>query len=118
MSPTDTFSMGATIFVVALILIWMYRDARARDANPTLWVASLALVALFIRVILVPVGLVIYLFVRPKGRLDRCPHCGAKHLHWLAECPKCEGRLKKDCHRCHAAIPYAAERCPECGGLQ
>lgn len=114
MSPSDLI-MGATAFVVALILFWIYRDARARDANPTLWVASLAFFALFVHVFLVPLGLVVYLFVRPKGQIARCPHCWAPCLDWLAECPKCEGPLKRDCHRCHAAVPIASERCPECG---
>jgi len=114
MSPSDVI-MGATAFAVALILFWLYRDARARDANPTLWVACLALFALFVHVLLVPLGLIVYLFVRPKGRLDRCPNCGVAYLHWLAECPKCENRLKKDCHRCHAAVPIKSDRCPECG---
>jgi len=107
--------MGATAVAVALILLWMYFDARARDAYPTLWVAALALCALFIHVFLVLLGLVIYLIVRPKGAMAHCPSCGAKHLVWLAECPKCESRLLKDCHRCHAAMPVTAERCPECG---
>lgn len=115
--PSANVTLGVVLVLTALVLFWVFRDARARDANPSLWVVGLALGVLFVPVpsVFLAAGLIVYLFVRPKGKLKRCPHCGAPHLHWLAQCPKCEGPLKKDCHRCMAAVPYEAERCPECG---
>ena len=98
-------------------LVWMYRDARARDANPVLWTTGLALGALFIHWVLPIVGAVVYALFRPKGKLGRCPHCGAGHIEWFAQCPRCEGQLKKDCPHCRESVPYRSTRCPECGGL-
>lgn len=99
----------------ALILYWVYRDSRARDAYPPFWFAAIGFSGLFIHFLAVPLGALIYIMVRPKGRLMPCPHCGAPRLATLTECPKCEGPLKKECYRCHAAIPVEATECPECG---
>lgn len=107
----------ATLIVTALVLFFVYRDAKARDSNPILWAICLFAIAFFIHIHLAWAGGVLYWFIRPKGRLDRCPHCDRAYLYWLSTCPWCSGPLKKDCHRCHAAIPYGAVTCPECGGV-
>lgn len=99
----------------ALILYWVYRDARARDAYPPLWFAALGFSGLFIHFLAVPLGALIYLIVRPKGPMLPCPHCGTSRLATLVECPKCEGRLRKECYRCNTLIPIEATECPECG---
>ncbi len=115
MTPVEQALFALKVATGVFALVWMYKDARARDANPLLWTVALALGALFIHWIFPHVGALVYLIFRPKGKLGRCPHCGSGHLDWLAECPKCHGALKKDCPRCHESVPYAARTCPECG---
>lgn len=113
--PSPGSPISAVIIVgSALILYWVYRDARARDAYPPLWFAALGFAGLFVHFLAVPLGALIYLIARPKGKLYPCPHCGFPRLATLVECPKCEGRLRKECHRCHASIPIEATECPEC----
>lgn len=116
-SPTTAelalFAIKISLGVFALV--WLYQDARARDANPVLWTVALASGALFFHWALPLVGVAIYLFVRPKGPLARCPHCGSGHLEWFTICPKCDGALKRDCPRCHTLSPYDAHGCQECG---
>lgn len=109
--------LGAALLLVvaAALFFWIFRDARARDAYPVLWVAAIFAATFLIHPGFLPAGLLVYLLARPKGRLDRCPHCGAPHLHWLARCPKCSGPLKKDCHHCGADVPYSAVECTQCG---
>lgn len=114
MQPNGSTLSAAIILGAALILYWVYRDARSRDAYPPLWFAALAFSGLFLHALAVPLGALVYLIFRPKGRMLPCPHCGTKRLSTLVQCPKCEGPLKKDCYRCHAAIPYEATQCPEC----
>lgn len=104
-----------TIILPALILYWVYLDSTRREAYPPLWFAALAFSGLFVHWFAVPLGALIYLLVRPKGRLLRCPHCGKLRLESLVTCPHCGGHLRKECYRCHAAIPVEAGECPECG---
>lgn len=108
---------AAQLVIAAALFFWMYRDARARDAHPILWIVAIFAASFLIHRVFLLVGTAVYLIARPKGRLERCPHCRAPYLDWLARCPKCRGPVMKDCHRCGAAIPYVATACPECGGL-
>lgn len=117
MSDPAQIRFFALVGLDVLILAWMFRDARARDAQPVLWFAALALGALFVHVYIPVLGALVYLIFRPRGRVDRCPHCGSGYIHYLAHCPKCEGPVKKECMRCRAMVPYTAGTCPECGAL-
>lgn len=115
-TPAAGSSYSAAVIVIsALILYWVYKDSTRREAYPPMWFAALAFSGLFLHWLAVPLGALIYLVVRPKGRLIPCPHCGTPRLASLVTCPKCEGRLRKECHRCHASIPVEAGVCPECG---
>lgn len=116
-TPAEQALFALKVASGVFALVWMFRDARARDANPTLWTASLAFGALFIHWIFPLAGAAVYWYFRPKGKVYPCPHCGAGYVEWLAECPKCERPLKKDCTRCHASVPITAATCPECDAL-
>lgn len=116
-TPIDHTLFALKVASGVFVLVWLFRDARARDANAILWTTALAFGALFVHWAIPLLGALLYWFVRPKGRLEKCPHCGAGYLYWLAECPKCEGPLRKDCGRCRSSVPYTATTCPECGGL-
>lgn len=79
---------GCMIFVLIMlainiaILIWVYRDAKARGMdNAALWLVIVLLTGL--------VGLIIYLIIRPKGDTAPCPSCGKKRMAGLPVCPNC-----------------------------
>jgi putative component of membrane protein insertase Oxa1/YidC/SpoIIIJ protein YidD len=73
--------IGLFVSWIAL-LVWVVRDFRARSAdNPILWM----LLVLFFHV----VGLIIYLFARPKGTFVQCPNCKGNKLAHLQTCPQC-----------------------------
>lgn len=79
---------GCTLFILAiiviniLILIWVYKDAKARGMeNPVIWLV----VVLFTGIL----GLIIYLVVRPKGATAPCPSCSKKRMAGLMRCPHC-----------------------------
>ena len=54
-------TVAASIFVIQiLILVWVYKDAKAKGVeNPVLWLILVLLFPL--------IGLIVYLIVRPKG---------------------------------------------------
>jgi hypothetical protein len=65
-----------------VLLIWVARDAKARGMdNAVLWMILVMVTSV--------VGLIIYLFSRPKGNLIPCPSCGNKRLQASAKCPHC-----------------------------
>jgi Phospholipase_D-nuclease N-terminal len=75
------FVIGIIILNIAL-LVWVYRDATNRGMeNPILW--------LVIVLIFGPLAAIVYLFVRAKGNLVPCSHCGAKRLDVSSKCPHC-----------------------------
>jgi hypothetical protein len=77
--------------MVAVLLAWLARDARARGAEGGIWV--LAVVATG------PVGLLAYLAGRPAGALVRCRRCGSQRLAAARVCPHCgrkAGRPRDD----------------------
>src|SRR5664279_2455259 len=62
------------------ILVWVARDAKARGMDSAiLWM----LLVMFTG----PIGLVIYLFVRPQGNMVQCPNCQNKRLQASVKCP-------------------------------
>jgi len=71
------------LFFLNLIpVVWVANDAKARGVDEAdFWMA----LVLFFSVI----GLVTYLFSRPKGHIVECPHCGNSKLQVTATCPHC-----------------------------
>jgi uncharacterized membrane protein YhaH (DUF805 family) len=71
------------IFVLNIILlIWVAKDAKARGMdNPVVWMILVMLTSL--------VGLIIYVYSRPKGGLVACGNCQNKRLQVLTKCPHC-----------------------------
>jgi RNA polymerase subunit RPABC4/transcription elongation factor Spt4 len=124
--------MTLAAFWLAMI-IWTYRDMRARSRDP---IAQL-LVGLLVAVLTIP-GLLIYLFLRPRETLSDayersleeeallqeieekpvCPGCKQRvQVEWQA-CPHCHTRLKKPCTRCGRMLELAWELCPYCASAQ
>jgi uncharacterized membrane protein YhaH (DUF805 family) len=64
------------------LLVWVARDAKARGMdNAVLWMALVMFTSV--------VGLIIYIFARSQGELEKCPTCGNPRLKGLAKCPYC-----------------------------
>jgi RNA polymerase subunit RPABC4/transcription elongation factor Spt4 len=120
-------------FLVALwlsLIIWTYRDIRARSRDPFLRILAIIIVAL----LFLP-GIVIYLILRPAHTLEDeyqhtleeeallqsiedipvCPGC-ARHIKdtWMV-CPNCHTKLKKTCHQCRKLMELSWNLCPYCG---
>jgi RNA polymerase subunit RPABC4/transcription elongation factor Spt4 len=120
-------------FLVALwlsLIIWTFRDIRARSRDKTAQILVIIIVAL----LFLP-GIVIYLILRPAHTLEEeyqhsleeeallqsiedipvCPGCGRKTQPSWMVCPSCHTRLKKTCHECHKLMELSWNLCPYCG---
>lgn len=70
------------IVLSVVLLIWVARDAKARDMdNSVVWMLVVFVLNLL--------GLVIYLFARPKGELMLCANCGNQKMQSSLRCPHC-----------------------------
>lgn len=112
------------------LVIWTFRDMRARSRDPFAQIlAALVVAALPI------VGLVIYLILRPPETLAEayeraleeeallqeieerpyCPGCSRIiQKDWLL-CPHCHTRLHKKCPDCEQLLELQWTLCPYCG---
>lgn len=119
-------------FTVALwiaLVVWVVRDIRLRTRDVFAWILA-GLLAL----VLGPVGVVLYLFLRPKETLaevyDRqleeeallrdiaqrraCPQCQAvTEPEWLV-CPHCRTELRRLCDSCGKPLDLNWVICPYC----
>jgi hypothetical protein len=69
------------LLVDILILVWVVKDARARNTDGAIW----ALIILVSGIL----GLIVYVASRPQGVLIACPRCGNKRLMASHRCPHC-----------------------------
>lgn len=126
----------AGLIVIAFwlaLVIWTFRDMRARSRDT---LAQLGM-ALLVAVLTVP-GLLIYLLLRPRETLSeayersleeeallqniedkpKCPGCSQRvQDNWQA-CPHCHTRLKKPCVRCGNMLELSWQLCPYCASAQ
>lgn len=112
------------------LVIWAFRDMRARSRDPFAQFLAALVVAL-----LPVVGIIIYLILRPRETLaeayeraleeeallqeieerPRCPGCSrTTEATWLL-CPYCHTRLKKACPDCNSLLELQWNLCPYCG---
>ncbi len=78
---------GCIVMLVALgiwiaLAIWVYKDAKSRGMDN-------AVLLTIVTVVTGILGLIIYLLMRPKGTLVKCPSCQKKRLEGSAKCPHC-----------------------------
>lgn len=139
---TDLFSLSNWMlvltawggaFLAALwlsLVIWTYRDIRARARDPLVRILAAILVAL----LFLP-GVLVYLILRPTRTLEDeyqqtleeeallqsieetplCPGCGRRlKENWLV-CPNCHTKLRKKCHQCGKLMELPWNLCPFCG---
>jgi hypothetical protein len=124
--------MITAAFWLAMV-IWTYRDMRARSRDA---LAQL-LVALMVAVLTVP-GLLIYIFLRPRETLSEayersleeeallqeieekpsCPGCGQRVQPNWQVCPACHTRLKRPCIGCRSLLELSWNLCPYCATIQ
>lgn len=120
-------------FLAALwlsLVIWTYRDIRARGRDPLMRILAVLVVA----ILFLP-GIVIYLILRPARTLEDeyqqtleeeallqaiednpvCPGCGRRTREAWRVCPHCHTRLKKPCHNCGKLMELPWNLCPYCG---
>ena len=136
----DSIFLGITVYAGMVLaafwlamIIWAYRDMRARSRDN---LAQL-IVAVMVALLTVP-GLLIYIFLRPRETLAEayersleeeallqeiedkpvCPGCGQRvQSEWQA-CPHCHTRLKKACGICGKMLELSWNLCPHCAASQ
>ncbi len=141
MTFDPTFLSGFTLiltsfagaFLVALwvaLVVWTYRDIRARHRDRLVHILAAMLVAL----LNLP-GLLVYLILRPARTIEEeyqqtleeeallqaiedqsvCPGC-ERHVRedWVV-CPSCQTKLRKPCHACGRLMELPWNICPYCG---
>jgi RNA polymerase subunit RPABC4/transcription elongation factor Spt4 len=115
------------------LIIWAFRDMRARSRDPFAQLLAALLVAA-----LPIMGIIIYFILRPPESLaeayeraleeeallqeieekPRCPGCSrVAEKNWLL-CPYCHTRLKKACNDCHNLLELSWNLCPYCGNQE
>lgn len=120
-------------FLIALwlsLIIWTFRDVRARSRD----IFAILLATLMV-VVFGPLGLLLYFLLRPQTTLaelyersleeeallqdleerPRCPGCSRQvHEAWII-CPDCHTTLKKICPNCNNGLNLNWNICPFCG---
>lgn len=111
------------------LVIWTFRDMRARSRD----VFAQVLAAAVVGVLTVP-GLIIYLILRPPRTLAEtyeqsleeeallqeieekrvCPGCGRQVSEDWVMCPHCLTKLKKPCAHCGRLMDLPWNVCPYC----
>jgi hypothetical protein len=125
---------GAVIASMWLgIVLWTYRDMRARSRDPLAQGAATLVV-----VVLNVFGLILYLMLRPRETLTEayersleeeallqgieekpvCPGCGRPSNALWQVCPHCHTRLKKPCIQCGQLLDLPWNLCPYCATAQ
>jgi RNA polymerase subunit RPABC4/transcription elongation factor Spt4 len=111
------------------MIIWTFRDMRARSRD----MIATVVVAFMVAVLTLP-GLLIYLFLRPRETLSEayersleeeallqeieekpaCPGCKQRVQEDWQACPACHTRLKRPCTRCGRMLDLSWDLCPYC----
>jgi len=119
-------------FIIALwvsMIVWTFRDARARSRD----IFAILLATLMV-VVFGPLGLLLYLMLRPPVTLaelyersleeeallqdleerPRCPGCSRQVKEEWILCPDCHTTLKNVCPHCGNSLHLAWTICPFC----
>ncbi len=126
--------LGAYLFAVWVsMLIWTYRDIRARSRDVLVQLFAVALVIVFNIF-----GLLLYFILRPRETLAEkyerelaeeamlqdieerqvCPVCHHKIMAEYLICPNCHTSLHKKCENCGRVLNLKWNVCPYCAKPQ
>ena len=131
-SAVDTALRLLVLFCVALwlaLIAWTFKDARRRIDDPVIVGVCVLAAAIF-----GPVGVLIYLMLRPPEYLEdvrereleikamerrlgadrACPLCRNAVEPAFLSCPHCGTKLKDACRRCKSPLDPAWRLCPYC----
>ena len=120
-------------FLAALwlsLVVWTWRDIRARARDPLSQILAVAVVA----VLNLP-GVLVYLILRPQRTLEEeyqrtleeeallasiedqalCPGCERRVREDWQVCPSCHTKLRKACQSCGKLMELSWNLCPFCG---
>ena len=126
----STICGAVTIAMLGGMVIWTFRDIRARSRDVLAQILATLLV-----LVLPVIGLVVYLMLRPRETLEEayehsleqeallqaieepeeCPGCGQRIDIGFLYCPDCHTRLKKACPGCGQPLRLHWSLCPYCG---
>jgi len=125
-----TALFGAFLAALWLALVfWTYRDLARRSQDRVLRLLAAGVVLL-----LGPLGVILYLLLRPASTLEeayqhaleeeallseieartQCPGCGARTLSEWQVCPACATRLRRACSDCGNLLELGWRLCPYC----
>jgi len=119
------------------VIIWAFRDIRARSRDVFAQILATLMVLLFFPLFPFP-GLILYLLLRPRETLSEiyersleeeallqgieermaCPGCNRRIEEQFMVCPTCHTRLKKACPACGRLLHLRWNICPYCGAVQ
>jgi hypothetical protein len=98
---------GLPLFFLALLVGYVYADAKRRGMRYVLWTWLAALIPNAI-------GIILY-FVLRDPLMVNCTHCGVQVRPGFAFCPKCGGTLSQACPQCRRALEPGWTHCVHCG---
>lgn len=102
--------MGFSLALITGMLGYVYRDAKRRGMNATLW----TLLVLILSPAYLLIGLIIYLLVREPLPYN-CPQCGSTVNARFNFCPNCKYNLRPACPQCQQEVSATDKFCPHCG---
>ena len=98
---------GLPLAIYALLVGYVYSDAKRRAMRYVMWTLLAALIPNAI-------GIILYFVMRdPLAR--PCPNCGTTAKQGFAFCPSCGAALAKACPNCRSAVEPGWSHCVHCG---
>ncbi len=102
------------LFLIAIVF-WIASDAKKRAKNWSLWGISTFILAIFLwgigTFILALLIVPLYVYVRPKGKIVFCEHCGKEKLETLQRCPHCKKTTSGEPAGTTVPIRMACQNC-------
>jgi hypothetical protein len=98
---------GLPLFAMALLVGYVYADAKRRGMRYVLWTWLAALIPNAI-------GIILY-FVLREPLLINCTQCGTQVRPGFAFCPKCGASLALACPQCRRPVEPGWTHCVHCG---
>jgi hypothetical protein len=99
--------MGFFVFVYALLVAYVYGDARRRGMRHVVWTLVAALVPN-------AMGIIAYFLLR-EPLLKPCAACGTPARRGFAFCTRCGAPLAQTCAACRRALDPGWTHCAHCG---